>query len=399
MSNSEEKDLFFENDNGEECKDLLYSYIPIQDFHSLVQNSEYSVYAITGDWGTGKTSFVKMWENKFLSKNKYIHIDSFKMDYESDPFMMLIKNFKYFIENNIKNIETEKERLLNKAKEIFTLKNMLKLGFNILVEKTVVTEPVKNFLNDTYNSCFDELSKEQTLYDELKSILETITEKLEFTLYIIIDELDRCRPDFALETLERVKHLFSVKKVKYIIVYNEKVMKSIIHQKYGVEIDAKRYLDKFIQKSYTLNNTNNYNSWFLHEMYKIFEKINTGMYGFLQDNSNNFISIAKKYNISLRDIQQILKRLVQIDIYNDGKSCASLATVEILKYANEDEYETLVRYYYENNSFSSNTPSRVNLKKIYHSFKVPIGEKTQTNIEPYEAAFYFAMQYYDKQLK
>ena len=400
MSSEQVKELFFMNEIDEECKDLLNSNVFIEDFNTLIQKSEHSVYAITGDWGTGKTSFVKMWKNKFLSENDCIYIDAFKMDYESDPFMMFIKEFKKFIEKNIKNGEIEKEKLLNKAKEIFTLKNMLKLGFNIVVDKTIGMEPVKDFLNNAYNSCFDELSKEQTLYDELKSSLEIITEKLDTILYIIIDELDRCRPDFALETLERIKHLFSVKNIKYILVYNEKVMKGIIHRKYGIEIDAKRYLDKFVQKSYILNNTNSYSSWYFNEFNKIFKNVSSGMYDFLQSNSENFLSIGRTYSIRLRDIQQILKNLVQISIYNDGKSCASLATVEILKYANEDEFNALVRYYYENrSSFSSNAPSRVNLNKIYRSFKVPHEEKTTEFTEAPDKAFYFAMQYYDKQLK
>jgi len=400
MSIVQNSELMFENGNGEECKDLINSNIIIQDFNLFVQNPNYSVFAITGDWGTGKTSFIKMWKNKFLSENECIYINAFKMDYESDSFMMLIKEFKCYIEKHMKDENSAITTWLNKAREIFNLKNILKLGFNIIVDKTVGKEPTKDFLNNAYDSCFDELSKEKTLYDELKSSLGIITEKLKSTLYIIIDELDRCRPDFALETFEKIKHLFNVKNVKYILVYNDKVMKSIIHQKYGIEIDAKRYLDKFIQKSYILNNTSSYNSWFLTEFYNIFSNIDSSMYNFLQQNSNNFLSISKIFNISLRDIQQILRKLALVNIFEDGSKCASFATVEILKYANENEYNELVKYYYENNmSFSSNAPQRHTLNKIYRSFKVPHEEKPTAYDQAPAKAFYLVMQYYDKQLK
>ncbi|MDR2134819.1 MAG: KAP family NTPase, partial [Treponema sp.] len=114
--------LTFQNEDGIECEDLLHSGDYIQEFHSIVRNSDYSVYAICGDWGTGKTCFVKMWENKLKNLGtEFVHIDAFRMDYETEPFLMLIRAFKKFMEKKKVN-ENKKETWLNKAKELFSLK-------------------------------------------------------------------------------------------------------------------------------------------------------------------------------------------------------------------------------------------------------------------------------------
>jgi Cdc6-like AAA superfamily ATPase len=295
-------ELKFENEFGEICDDLLHSEQYIKEFHSIVSNSTYSVYALSGGWGTGKTCFIKMWENLLNEeKQAYIHIDSFKMDYESEPFLMLIKAFKdYMIETNIDN--NKREGFLNKAKNILSVDKMLKLGFNIIIDKTIGSEPVKEFLGNAYTSCFDKLTADVSLYDDLKISLEKILENQK-SLYIIIDELDRCRPDFTLETLERIKHIFHIKNVKYILVYNENIMKSIINKRYGIDINTDRYLHKFVDKTYLLDNTKRINHWFINEVENSKENLNSFIIDdFLKDYSTTILTIAKKYDLKLRDL-------------------------------------------------------------------------------------------------
>jgi len=199
--------LKFVNDDNIECRDLLQSNSLILAFDKMVSNSDYSVYSITGGWGTGKTCFVQMWEN-LLENNKqtFVHINAFKMDYETEPFLMLIRAFKEFMSK--KNIDkTKTTEWIDKAKKIFTIKNITKLGFNVLLEKTLGSTAIDDFVKNIHDSCFDTLTAEKSMYDELVFSLTEITKNFDKPVYIIIDELDRCRPDFALETLERIKHI------------------------------------------------------------------------------------------------------------------------------------------------------------------------------------------------
>jgi predicted KAP-like P-loop ATPase len=302
--------LTFQNEYGDKCDDLLNSMEYIEEFHSIVTNSNYSVYAICGDWGTGKTCFVKMWENMLKDKKMaFVHIDAFKMDYETEPFLMFIKAFKEFMKEKNTDDAQQKE-WLNKVKECFSIEKIVKLGINILVEKTIGLEPVKEFVNSTCDTIFDKMSDKESLYDQLVSSLTEITSHFDAPVYIIIDELDRCRPDFSLETLERIKHLFCVENVKFILVYNETLLMSMINNRYGSTIDAKRYLTKFIEKQYLFDNTKYLRLWFMNEIDNSRRRFsNLFMKGFLDGNYEVILKIKKAFNLSLRDIQQLLNNL------------------------------------------------------------------------------------------
>lgn len=64
-------------------------------------------------------------------------------------------------------------------------------------------------------------------------------------LVFIIDELDRCRPTFALEMLEKVKHFFSVPGVHFVLGTHLKQLENSVRFAYGPEIEAATYLQKF----------------------------------------------------------------------------------------------------------------------------------------------------------
>lgn len=71
-------------------------------------------------------------------------------------------------------------------------------------------------------------------------------------IILFIDELDRCRPDYAVDMLEIIKHVFDVENVKVVLVTNTKQLRAAINHRYGVEVDAHKYLDKFLKYSFAL---------------------------------------------------------------------------------------------------------------------------------------------------
>jgi len=380
--------LLFKDDDGKEREDFFNSGTIIDQFSSLLKNTDFSVYAVSGDWGTGKTCFIKMWENKISSEGlNYIHIDAYKMDYETEPFMMFIKAFKDFMNKNKVDEKTNKE-WLEKAKNIFTMKNIGKLGLNILLEKMAGFESIKNFINDTYNDYFEKLSNEQSLYDELRTSLQNITERFKENVYIVIDELDRCRPDFALETLERIKHLFNVTNVKFILVYNEEVIKSAIHNRYGEKIDARKYLDKFVQKTYELDNAKYFLFGYTKLVALIFQDRNSIMANILLNHGRMMTDIKEKYNLTFRDMNIILNNLLEYKNGFSDSDCVVLISLEILKKINEYEYKRIIEYYKENGKIFDGEKILIeNFNTLFNSLKTPYMLD-----KPDEFLFYFFKQ-------
>ncbi len=64
-------------------------------------------------------------------------------------------------------------------------------------------------------------------------------------LIVIIDDLDRCRPDFALKVLELLKHVFHAERVCFLLVSDMGKLCSVIRHTYGHDFDPDAYLMKF----------------------------------------------------------------------------------------------------------------------------------------------------------
>ena len=88
-----------------------------------------------------------------------------------------------------------------------------------------------------------------------KELLVKLTEDEVSPIVIVINELDRCRPDYALSVLEVIKHFFAVPKVHFILGINGVALENSVKARYGAEMDAESYLRKFINVSFSLPRT------------------------------------------------------------------------------------------------------------------------------------------------
>tara|TARA_Y100000588_G_scaffold392033_1_gene502547 strand:+ start:989 stop:2221 length:1233 start_codon:yes stop_codon:yes gene_type:complete len=107
-------------------------------------------------------------------------------------------------------------------------------------------------------SVIEEHRNKMNVISELKTEIEnwitliTTDSELSKPMFVFIDELDRCRPTYAIELLETVKHLFDVKGLVFVIATNTDQLQHSIKAVYGSEFDAQRYLYRFFNRSFTL---------------------------------------------------------------------------------------------------------------------------------------------------
>jgi hypothetical protein len=103
-----------------------------------------------------------------------------------------------------------------------------------------------HIINNLINERLTDANKDQLLLvkfnEDLQAALNASNIK---RLIFVIDELDRCRPSFSVEVLEKVKHFFTCKKVLFILVYNKEQLESSISHVYGVNA-PNIYLQRFI---------------------------------------------------------------------------------------------------------------------------------------------------------
>jgi len=89
---------------------------------------------------------------------------------------------------------------------------------------------------------------QRNAFDKFKSYLETATNSIREKggkLVIVIDELDRCKPTFAIQTLEIVKHIFDVNNMVFLFAIDIKQLSHSISSVYGQGFDSTGYLCRF----------------------------------------------------------------------------------------------------------------------------------------------------------
>lgn len=198
---------------------------------------------INAPWGMGKTLFANSLQ-EYLSKNygdiNKLYINSWKMDFYNEPLKALIAEMS---EDKIISVETTEKakQFLKNCRKIFfgkILKNLLLKKFK-LTEKDI--EEIKNFFNGLNTSELEDYKNYKNLLAEFKDILS----KEEKPKIIIIDELDRCRPDYAIELLEIIKHIFDVKNIIFLFLINKEQLANIVSTIYMNSDLSIKYFEKF----------------------------------------------------------------------------------------------------------------------------------------------------------
>ena len=213
----------------------------------IITFSTPNVIALEGGYGTGKTYFTTRF-CEYLKKINYekdekinsIYINLWESDYIQDPFIIITN--KILNELNLKNKEKIKQILLNIFKG--NIKFLLKqININI---------------DDTINELFISLNNRKDSLKEFKCLLQKSIKTIG-KVVLIVDELDRCKPDYAVKTLEIIKHFFDIDGV--LIILNTKIdfLNNIFEAYYGHPqchtFMGEGYIQKFIQSKKILNTT------------------------------------------------------------------------------------------------------------------------------------------------
>lgn len=292
---------------------------------NLVENSGGSpVIALDSGWGEGKSTFIKMWrgylENHREPEIKSIYFDAFENDYQKDPFLTLASEIYQLITVEDEETKTKfKDKAAKAAKSLVrgALKVSVKVGTAGIVDGSAVDmaeKELSNLVADQVDNLikerFEHAEKDKLALKEFRNYLSNFASEVNGgkPIVFIIDELDRCKPDFALELLEQVKHLFSVEGITFLLVTNREQLEESIKSKYGQGIDPTNYLHKFITVWLTMPrasseyNDNGYQflQSALHAMKEENEVIaNTESVSMLND-------IVKFYQPSFREIERML---------------------------------------------------------------------------------------------
>lgn len=220
----------------------------------IVKNTEDGfTLSINTDWGYGKTTFVKMWDAMLQSEGyKTIYFNAWESDFVADPMMALIDGLRSGFEEQ--DLPQEK---LQFSKAFWTVATKLVK----LVPQWQVIGEIAEIFQDGIKECLedkDDLQKSLSI----KKLVNDFREQLakcakdiggDKPLIIFVDELDRCRPDYAVQMLERIKHFFAIDNIIFVISVDKKVLCESIKAVYGgLKIDTEAYLRRFVDIEFDL---------------------------------------------------------------------------------------------------------------------------------------------------
>jgi len=254
----------------------------------LGNNHGYTV-AVDAGYGQGKTYFLSRLARQMRSTHLVAYIDAWSDDLANEPLIGLMATLKEALkpvlkEPKVKNAWIKMGRV---AKEV---------GIGAAKKSLAIalTEGAMHSINAVFHDINDDLRKDirnsiddnidalighsfnafdighfepqirafndnKFLMLRMRNQLANIVHALAFTSFktpivVIIDELDRCRPTYAIKLLEEIKHLFDVSGVVFVLGLHGDQLGNAISGAYGSKFDGKDYLKRFINRRYRLSN-------------------------------------------------------------------------------------------------------------------------------------------------
>ncbi|WPX88519.1 hypothetical protein PsasTeo6_21976 [Pseudomonas asiatica] len=299
-----------------------------RDFSSALTNvvtstNEPLVISLNGSWGVGKTTFIKMWQGELRKENTHsIYIDAFSNDHSDNAFLVVASAI---IDYARVHHAPQTGELMEKAKTVGT--QLMSIGAKIALRaatlgvlketdiealegvKDSISESLSDFAGSIIEEKLKSFNKDRLAIESFKAYLSALPEGLAKEeaprpLVVVIDELDRCRPSFAVEVLEKIKHLFSVENVIFVLVINKLQMEESIRSTYGSNIDAHTYLQKFISLEATLPRRKDRNSNDL----KVYSELLSRLHEFPEDLRIDLEEGAEKignhFDLTLRQLER-----------------------------------------------------------------------------------------------
>ncbi|MCM2971781.1 KAP family P-loop NTPase fold protein [Larsenimonas suaedae] len=298
------------NENVLDSLFKLVSNIDTNEKRTSVDGQELTnskVICVDGSWGTGKTVFCKSLIKKTEGTSlKSIYFNSFESDYDSDPLISLITCFA-------KSLPRSKfENFINETSEALkpwagSIKSFVKGGAGLVVSgltNGASDMPLMKQFKDASLTAGEEwisnaiksLSNKDDSINSLHHIIHKYFNSFEAVL-IVIDELDRCRPTYAVEVIEKIKHVFNIQNVHFVLSMDKEQLLDTVSNSYGLKSEkSKFYLDKFIDFEFKIQS----NCFNVREKVDL-DSVSLNIYEGLHEEINRIGDVKSYFSFDLKE--------------------------------------------------------------------------------------------------
>ena len=255
---------------------------------------------LDGAWGTGKTFFLRRFKTQWeASGGKALYFNAWEDDNLDDPLIALIGQLWPLLK------PSGMDGLIDNIKKC-TVPLLKKLALNRV---GVDGKDVSSSASNAFDEYADLQASRQQLKECLTEIADTIFNSSHRPLLFIVDELDRCRPSFSVALLERIKHLFPIRHLVFLVGVDREQVKASVRAVYG-DIDAENYLHRFFDATLRLRQFSP--SQFIYATYGYLSSqdrsptvnhILTTRFEF----TKKFCPLIRHFNLSLREVEVAMR--------------------------------------------------------------------------------------------
>lgn len=373
--------------NRAKYAEFLTKFLSTQGFDEAREEREQKrnyVLNLNSEWGSGKTYFLKRWANDLEEHYPVVYVDAWEKDYSEDPLMTVVSAI-------IKDLKAQagkdEEKFTAPTKLIGLLKaaapgiarGMSKrfLGIdpviimeagekeNGAIESITVpsdngesidlshagSDVVKHLIreHEAKSEAISNLKKNVAQWVEAVKALKSIS----FPAFIFIDELDRCRPSYAVEMLETIKHIFDIPGVVFVVATDTEQLQHAVKAVYGEGFDARVYLGRFFNSRFSLKAPSLENFLDTHsDSYKLapsyLNDLGIKLLPFTQgekETLHNIAVVLNAFRMSPRTSLQIADRIIATISHmpkNSSLDILMLTTLHCLRERNEGLFKDIV---------------------------------------------------------
>lgn len=391
-----------------DAAELLYTFIVnrLSERASAGKRGSY-VMNIDAEWGQGKSFFIeRLYQAVLLKGHPAVFVNAWRDDFSDDPFTAVLSEFSAYIEEFETRDTGVKDRLLKKLDVVKRnagkfmwiatkglagrlIEKALGDGKDEIVEllsdvapvsadtaAEIISKPLADVITaavDKYATRkIDEFSAAKKSIINFEQSFCEIVEALRqdgkaMPFFIFVDELDRCRPTYAISMLERIKHLFDVENVVFLIATDTDQLAHSINAVYGQGFDSRKYLNRFFNRPYLLPAPDRYN----------LVRAGLEQYGLdhnrlalpfnMDDHAHVISEIADHYDLDTRQLEHCIDVLASIVTTWSRKAPLHLTIIFVLIIGFLQKYPL------------SNHDKIVQLLNVFNKEQRRLGFKTQRN--------------------
>ena len=320
------------------------------------------VVAIDAAWGAGKTTFIKIWTQALRNQNyPVVQFNAWENDFAGNAMVALSSELTDALreyDSKIGKIEDLKAELRK------IVENSAVAGVRLATVGVVDLDSLVN-KGDMLADYAESLELIKKFKTNLKYFAKKLKKQKNCPVVVVIDELDRCRPLYAIELLEVAKHLFSVKNIIFVLAINLRELGHSIKAVYGSDFDSHEYLERFIDITIPLPKAER-----VHFIWNLMSEKSRIVTSGTSQNSTTIKFLIMKLlgspEISLRRTAHYVKRLNILLTFIDNELDVVLAAVVAL-IARAYDSENCFKFYHEeitDGEFADSLFKKIGLKRL-----------------------------------